>query len=248
MDHLLYIAMSGAKENMNSLAVRGNNLANANTIGFKSDFEQARSMQAFGEGLPTRVFAMTERPGQNLQHGLLQTTGRDLDVAVDGQGWIAVQDPNGAEAYTRMGNLQLNATGNLQTSTGLNVVDDAGQPIVLPLPMEKIEINRDGTISGRPEGAAANLPEDFQRIKLVNPPSDAVEKGQDGLFRRRDGQKEAASAEVGLIAGSLEGSNVNVVDEMTNLIRLQRQFETQVKIMKTAEENDEAQTQLLRIS
>ncbi len=137
MDHLLYIAMSGAKENMNSLAVRGNNLANANTIGFKSDFEQARSMQAFGEGLPTRVFAMTERPGQNLQHGLLQTTGRDLDVAVDGQGWIAVQDPNGAEAYTRMGNLQLNATGNLQTSTGLNVVDDAGQPIVLPLPRRR---------------------------------------------------------------------------------------------------------------
>ena len=109
-------------------------------------------MQAFGEGLPTRVFAMTERPGQNLQHGMLMTTGRDLDVAVDGPGWIAVQDPNGAEAYTRMGNLQLNATGNLQTSTGLNVVDDAGQPIVLPLPMEKIEINRDGTISGRPEG------------------------------------------------------------------------------------------------
>ena len=114
--------------------------------------------------------------------------------------------------------------------------------------MEKIEINRDGTISGRPEGAAANLPEDFQRIKLVNPAGDAVEKGQDGLFRRKDGQREAASAEVGLIAGSLEGSNVNVVDEMTNLIRLQRQFETQVKIMKTAEENDEAQTQLLRIS
>jgi len=217
MDHLLYIAMSGAKESMNSLAVRSNNLANANTTGFKSDFEQARSMQAFGEGLPTRVFAMAERPGQNLQHGMLMTTGRDLDVAVDGQGWIAVQDPKGG-------------------------------PIVLPLPMEKIEINRDGTISGRPEGAAANLPENFQRIKLVNPAVDAVEKGQDGLFRRKDGQNEAASATVGLIAGSLEGSNVNVVDEMTNLIRLQRQFETQVKIMKTAEENDEAQTQLLRIS
>ncbi|HGY5296192.1 TPA: flagellar basal body rod protein FlgF [Aeromonas salmonicida] len=240
MDHMLYIAMSGAKENMNSLAVRGNNLANANTVGFKSDFEQARSMQAFGEGLPSRVFAMTERPCQNLQHGMLMTTGRDLDVAVDGQGWIAVQDPKGGEAYTRM--------GNLQTSTGLNVVDDGGQPIVLPLPMEKIEINRDGTISGRPEGAAANLPEDFQRIKLVKPAADAVEKGQDGLFRRKDGQNEAASATVGLIAGSLEGSNVKVVDEMTNLIRLQRQFETQVKIMKTAEENDEAQTQLLRIS
>ncbi len=126
--------------------------------------------------------------------------------------------------------------------------DDAGQPIVLPLPLEKIEITRDGTISGRPEGAAANLQENFQRIKLVNPPSDTVEKGQDGLFRRKDGQSEPASATVGLLAGSLEGSNVNVVDEMTNLIRLQRQFETQVKMMKTAEENDEAQNQLLRIS
>lgn len=115
MDHLLYIAMSGAKETMNSLAVRGNNLANANTTGFKSDFEQARSMQAFGEGLPSRVFAMAERPGQNLQHGMLMTTGRDLDVAVDGPGWIAVQDPKGGEAYTRMGNLQVNATGNLQS-------------------------------------------------------------------------------------------------------------------------------------
>ncbi|PJG58190.1 flagellar basal body rod protein FlgF [Aeromonas cavernicola] len=248
MDHLLYIAMSGAKENMNSLAVRGNNLANANTVGFKADFEQARSMQAFGEGLPSRVFSMTERPGQNLQHGMLMTTGRDLDVTVDGPGWIAVQDAKGGEAFTRMGNLLVNATGNLQTSTGLNVVDDGGQPIVLPMPMEKIEINRDGTISGRPEGAAANLPEDFARIKLVNPATADVEKGQDGLFRRKDGQSEAASANVGLIAGSLEGSNVNVVDEMTNLIRLQRQFETQVKMMKTAEENDEAQTQLLRIS
>ncbi len=147
-----------------------------------------------------------------------------------------------------MGNLQVNATGNLQTSTGLNVVDDGGQPIVLPMPMEKLEINRDGTISGRPEGAAANLSEDFQRIKLVNPAANAVEKGSDGLFRRKDGQNEPASAAVGLIAGSLEGSNVNVVDEMTNLIQLQRQFETQIKLMKTAEENDEAQTQLLRIS
>lgn len=103
MDHLLYIAMSGAKETMNSLAVRGNNLANANTTGFKSDFEQARSMQAFGEGLPSRVFAMAERPGQNLQHGMLMTTGRDLDVAVDGPGWIAVQDPKGVRPIPAWG-------------------------------------------------------------------------------------------------------------------------------------------------
>ena len=117
---------------------------------------------------------------------MLMTTGRDLDVAVDGPGWIAVQDPNGAEAYTRMGNLQLNAAGNLQTSTGLNVVDDAGRPIVLPLPMEKIEINRDGTISGRPEELfAANLPGGFPAHQAGQPGGDAVEKGRDGLFRRK---------------------------------------------------------------
>ncbi len=248
MDHLLYLAMSGAKENMNSLTLRSNNLANANTVGFKADLEQARAMQAFGDGLPSRVFSMTERPGQSFAQGGLMTTGRDLDVAVEGDGWLTVQDAQGGQAYTRMGNLQLSPYGVLQTSSGLNVLDDAGKPIVLPLPLEKISINKDGTIAGRPEGAAPNAMEEFQRIKLVNPDIKTVDKGNDGLFRRKDGQDEPASADVKLVSGALEASNVNVVDEMTNLIRLQRQFETQVKMMQTAEKNDEAHTQLLRLS
>ncbi|GAA4496750.1 flagellar basal-body rod protein FlgF [Pseudaeromonas paramecii] len=248
MDHLLYLAMSGAKENMNSLTLRSNNLANANTVGFKADLEQARAMQAFGDGLPSRVFSMTERPGQSFAQGGLMTTGRDLDVAVEGDGWLTVQDAQGGQAYTRMGNLQLSPYGVLQTSNGLNVLDDAGQPIVLPLPLEKISINKDGTIVGRPEGAAPNGMEEFQRIKLVNPDIRSVDKGNDGLFRRKDGQAEPASADVKLVSGALEASNVNVVDEMTNLIRLQRQFETQVKMMQTAQKNDEAHTQLLRLS
>lgn len=248
MDHLLYLAMSGAKENMNSLTLRSNNLANANTVGFKADLEQARAMQAFGDGLPSRVFAMTERPGQSFAQGGLMTTGRDLDVAVEGDGWLTVQDAQGGQAFTRMGNLQLSPFGVLQTSNGLNVLDDAGQPIVLPLPLEQIAINKDGTLVGRPEGAAANGVEEFQRIKLVNPDIRSVDKGSDGLFRRKDGQDEPASADVKLVSGALEASNVNVVDEMTNLIRLQRQFETQVKMMQTAQKNDEAHTQLLRLS
>ena len=111
MDHLLYIAMSGAKENMNSVALRANNLANANTTGFKADMEQARAMQAFGEGLPSRVFAMTERPGQSFASGPIQTTGRDLDVAVSGDGWLAVESKDGSEAYTRFGSLQVTPEG-----------------------------------------------------------------------------------------------------------------------------------------
>ena len=247
MDHLLYIAMSGAKENMNSLAVRSNNLANANTVGFKADLEQARAMQVYGDGLPSRVFAMTESPGQRMDQGGLMTTGRDLDIAIQGDGMLAVQDANGKEAYTRMGNLRVSPLGVLETSTGLSVLDDAGNPIVLPLPMEKVEINQDGTVIGRPEGSTPETVEEYQRIKLVLPDIKAINKGDDGLFRRNDSQSEQASASVRVASGALESSNVNVVDEMTNLIRLQRQYETQVKMMQTADKNDEAQNQLLRL-
>src|SRR5690606_15591384 len=118
MDHLLYIAMSGAKENMNGMALRSNNLANASTTGFKADFEQARSMQAFGEGLPTRVFSLTERPGQNFDAGAIIMTERELDVAIQGDGWLAVQAQDGNEAYTRSGSLQISPLGMLETVTG----------------------------------------------------------------------------------------------------------------------------------
>ncbi len=248
MDKLLYIAMSGAKENMNSLAVRSNNLANANTLGFKADFEQARAMQAYGDGLPSRVFSMSERPGQSYQQGSLQTTGRDLDVAVQGDGWLTVQDANGKEAYTRNGSLQVSPLGVLQTSTGLNVLDSNGQPITLPMPLEKIQITEDGTINARLEGAEPAAVENLQQLKLVNPVNKDLTKGEDGLFRRIDGGTETASANVRLASGALENSNVNVVEELTNLIKLQRQFETQIKMMATAEKNDESQNQLMKLS
>lgn len=248
MDKLLYIAMSGAKENMNSLAVRSNNLANANTLGFKADFEQARAMQAYGDGLPSRVFSMSERPGQSYQQGSLQTTGRDLDVAVQGDGWLTVQDANGKEAYTRNGSLQVSPLGVLQTSTGLNVLDSNGQPITLPMPLEKIQITEDGTINARLEGAEPAAVENLQQLKLVNPVNKDLTKGEDGLFRRIDGGTETASVNVRLASGALENSNVNVVEELTNLIKLQRQFETQIKMMATAEKNDESQNQLMKLS
>lgn len=247
MDKLIYIAMSGAKENLNSLAVRSNNLANANTLGFKADFEEARAMQAYGDGLPSRVFSMAERPGQSFQQGSLQTTGRDLDVAVQGDGWLTVQDANGQEAYTRNGSLQVSPLGVLQTSTGLNVLDTTGQPITLPMPLEKIQITEDGTINARLEGADPAAVENLQQIKLVNPVNKDMTKGEDGLFRRIDGNTETASANVHLVSGARENSNVNVVEELTNLIKLQRQFETQIKMMSTAEKNDESQNQLMKL-
>jgi flagellar basal-body rod protein FlgF len=247
VDKLLYIAMSGAKQNMNALAISANNLANASTDGFKSDFAQARSMQAFGEGLPTRVFAMTETPSADFASGPMKTTGRNLDIAVKGDGWIAVQAADGGEAYTRSGSLSFDTSGVLRNDRGTAVMGDNG-PIVLPLPIEKIEISQDGIISVRPSGATAEVIEEVGRIKLVNPGNENMMRGQDGLFRQISGQVAAADPSVGLLSGAVEGSNVNAVHEMVSMIDIQRQFEMQVKMMKTAEENDKASASLMRIS
>ncbi|WP_076419610.1 MULTISPECIES: flagellar basal-body rod protein FlgF [Colwelliaceae] len=245
MDKMLYIAMSGAKQNMQALAVNANNLANAKTTGFRADLAQARSMQAFGEGLPTRVFSMTEVASQNFDSGALSSTGRSLDIAIEGPGWIAVQSKDGSEAYTRDGHLRLTETGALETTDGELVIGDAG-PIFLPLPVNNIQISRDGTIMVQPEGAPVTTQEEVGRIKFVNPNVRALEKGNDGLFRRKDNNIEDADVNVKVMSGMLESSNVNPVGEMTEMIALQRQFEMQLKLMKTAEEVDSSAAALLR--
>ena len=247
MDKMLWIAMSGAKENMNAVSVRANNLANANTTGFKADLQQARAMQAFGEGLPTRVFSMTESPGQNFAAGALQTTGRNMDVAIKDQGWIAVQDQNGNERYTRNGSLEVGTDGLLKNSKGNTIIGDNG-PIFVPQPVDKLTIGSNGNVSIRPMGAPENVMEVIGRIKLVNPPNGNIEKGTDGLFKLKDDQVALADANVKLQIGALESSNVNSVEEMTSMIALQRQYEMNVKLMKTADENAQRSESLMRIS
>lgn len=247
MDKLLYVAASGAKQNMLGIAVKANNLANAKTTGFKSDLEQARSMQAFGEGLPTRVFAMEERPASKLSSGAIATTGRSLDIAISEKGWLTVQDKNGKEAHTRAGNLKISDTGQLFTGNGLPVIGESG-PIILPVPIEKIEIAKDGMIQIRPQGAPANFLEDTERLKLVSPQGNQkMDKGLDGLFRAKDQSELAEDPTITVMNGALEMSNVNPVDEMVGMISHQRQFELQIKMMKTAEEIDESQSSLMRI-
>jgi flagellar basal-body rod protein FlgF len=245
MDKMLYIAMSGAKQNMHALSINANNLANAKTTGFKADLAQARSMQAYGEGMPTRVFSMTERASQNFDSGAMLQTGRSLDIAIEGSGFFAVQSENGQEAYTRGGHLRLTETGALETNDGELVIGENG-PITLPLPVNNIQIGRDGTIMVQPEGAPSTIQEEVARIKFVNPNTRLIEKGNDGLFRAKNGQALAADTQVTMFSGALESSNVNPVNEMTEMIALQRQFEMQLKMMKTAEENDSSASSLLR--
>ncbi|MCW8995325.1 MAG: flagellar basal body rod protein FlgF [Psychromonas sp.] len=247
MDRFLYISMSGAKENMNALAIHGNNLANANKTGFKSSFEQARSMQAYGEGLPTRVFALSEEPGQNFESGALQMTGRDLDVAIQGDGWLVVDSQLGSQAMTRSGSLNINPEGYLVDAQGNQVLDDQDGPVYIPLPIDKLSIRQDGVVEIRPAGAPVDGLEEVAQLKLVNPNIKDIMRGQDGLFRRIDGAAPQIDPQVTLQAGSLEASNVNLSSELTSLINLQRQFEMQVKMMKKAEEIDSASDSLLRV-
>ncbi|EKO3438217.1 flagellar basal-body rod protein FlgF [Vibrio fluvialis] len=249
MDRALFLAMSGAKQNMQAMQLRANNLANVSTTGFRADLEQARSMQAYGDGLPSRVFSMTERPGHNFQQGSVITTGRDLDITVQGDGWIAVMDKTGKEGLTRNGNLNIDANGLLLNGNGHPVLGETGAPITLPVPLAKVEIGNDGTISVRPQGAPADAMEIVDRIKLVRPDNQSLFKDVNGLFRAKDPNAVYdADASVKILTGAVEGSNVNAVGEMTSLIDLQRQFEMQVKMMSTAEDMDKSSDSLLRMS
>lgn len=245
MDRSLYIAMSGAKQILQAQAVNSNNLANANTTGFREDLAQFRSMPVYGQGYPTRVYALTERPGTNFQPGSIQTTGKALDVAVKGDGWIAVQAKDGSEAYTRAGDLHLTPEGMLQTGTGLPVLG-VGGPIAIP-PAQKVEIGVDGTISIIPLGDKANTLAILDQIKLVKPPIEQLEKREDGLVHLKGGGVAEESIEVTLVTGAIEGSNVNTVSAMVKMIELARQFEMQVKLMKTADENESASAKLMQV-
>lgn len=246
MDRMLYVAMSGAKQITMAQAVNSNNLANANTTAFREDLAAFRSMPVFGEGAPTRVYAMTETPGINLESGAIQATGRDLDMAIQGDGWIAVQAPDGSEAYTRAGNLRIESGGLLVTGSGYPVLGNRGS-IAVPQ-AETHEIGVDGTITIRGIGEFANSLSVVDRIKLVNPDGAALVKGKDGLMRLQSGEAAQADAEVRLVSGALETSNVNTVDAMVNMISLARQYEAQIKMMKTAGDMAAKSDELLSLS
>ncbi len=246
MDNMLYVAMSGAKETLIAQTSNNHNLANVNTAGFRQDLAQFRSMPVFGPGQPSRVYALTERPGVDFAPGSMQTTGRDLDLAVKEAGFIAVQAPDGTEAYTRAGDLRVSSLGLLLTGAGHPVLGNGG-PVAIP-PAEKLEVGNDGTISIRPLGQDAKTLAELDRIKLVKPPHDALEKGLDGLFHLKEGGVAPPDAAVSLVSGALESSNVDAVEALVGMITLARQFEMQVRMMNVAEENDASTAQMLRLT
>lgn len=245
MDRLLYIAMTGAREMSLAQGKAANNLANANTTGFKADLAQMRAMPIFNQGLPSRAFVMAERPATDFAYGSLISTGNDLDIAVKGDGFLAVQDAQGQEAYTRSGELRINANGLLETSGGRLVLGEGG-PIQIP-PNEKVSVGGDGSVTIRPLGAPANGVLVIDRIKLVNPDLKEMTKGEDGLFRQNNGAIALADANTTIVSGALEASNVNAVEELIDMISLARQFEMNVKMMRVSDENDSALERLMQL-
>ena len=248
MDRLIYTAMSGAKQVFLQQAGVAQNLANATTTGYRAMEHRFRAVPVLGEGAPTRAFAADASVANVFDQGPVTVTGRPLDVAVQGAGWIAVQGADGREAYTRSGNLRTDANGVLQTSGGLNVLGEGG-PIALP-PDNNIAIGADGTVSSIPRvGAGAiNNANVVGRIKLVNPPESEMVRSDDGLFRTQNGLPALADENVKLTPEALEGSNANPVDAMVRMISLARQFEMQIKMLQTADANARTATQLLTMN
>jgi flagellar basal-body rod protein FlgF len=244
MDKLLYVAMTGAKETLRAQAANNHNIANASTTGFRADMSAFQSRAVTGPGYASRVYATNGTTGWDSNLGAQVFTGRDLDVAINGDGFIAVQGKDGREAYTRAGNLHIDPNGQLLTGAGHPVLGDGG-PLSVP-PHTSLAIATDGTISIVPLGQGPETTANVGRIKVVNPPKEQVDRGEDGLFRMRDGTDAPADATVQIASGSLESSNVNIADAMVTMIELSRHFELQVKAMRTAEDNAAAATQLLR--
>lgn len=248
MDRMIYLAMNGARQLELAQTVNTHNLANVSTTGFRADLASVRALEIKGEGLPTRVYAAAEGETIDFSHGSIMTTGRELDMAINGDGWISVQGRDGTEAYTRAGDLRISASGMLENGAGHPVLGNDG-PIAVP-PSETVTIGADGTVSIRPVGQAASTLAVVDRIKLVNPPKEDLIKGADGLIRLR-GEPGAVSdpdASVRVVSGSIESSNVNAIEAMVNMITMARQFEMQIKAMHTAEEVDQASAALMRLS
>lgn len=246
MDRLIYTAMTGAKHILEQQATAAHNLANAATTGFRAQIDSFRAVPVIGEGLPTRAFVVDATVGADFTPGPLQQTGRELDVALSGAGWFAVQLEDGTEAYTRNGSLKLSENGLLQTQAGLNVQGDGG-PISVP-PDVAVSIGKDGTVSAIASGNAPGVTTVLGRLKLVNPAPESMTRGDDGLFRVADGNPVEADAGASVIGGMLEGSNVDVVDAMVNMISLARQFEIQQSLLKNAESNAAKASQILALS
>jgi flagellar basal-body rod protein FlgF len=246
MDRGLYVAMTGAKQIMQAQAVNNHNIANASTTGFRADAVAFTSEPIYGAGFASRVNAVAGDAGTDFSTGVMMSTSRPLDVAVNGKGFIAVQGADGKEAYTRAGDLQVTAAGAVITATGFPVLSESG-PISVP-PSNQVTIGTDGTVSVVPMGLSAAAQSQVDRIKLVNPKLADLQKGPDGLLRLKSGSKAKTDETVAIASGELESSNVNAAQSLVNMIELQRLYELQIKSINSTDQNEQAAQRMMTVA
>ena len=243
MDKMIYTAMSGASQTLARQAAVANNLANLSSAGYRSEEQRLVAVPIQSDALPTRAFAVDTSAHIDFTPGPMQSTGRALDVAVQGPGWLVLSMPDGSEAFTRNGSLEVSANGVLQSRSGLPVQGEGGS-ISIP-PDVKITVAKDGTVSVIPQTDAQTSVNAVGRLKLVNPPEADLVRGNDGLFRLAGGASADSDPSVVLASGFLEGSNVNAIDQMVTMISLAREFDMQMKNLTNAQSNDQAATQVI---
>ncbi|MFM8454842.1 MAG: flagellar basal body rod protein FlgF [Gammaproteobacteria bacterium] len=243
-DRSLYVSMSGAKEILYAQGVKANNLANSQTTGFKSDFSVLYSMPVYGEVHPSRVYVGAANPGHDLSPGALISSGNDLDLAINGEAFFVVQAEDGAESYTRRGDLTIGKEGFLVNGSGARVLGTGG-PIFVP-DHQKISVAQDGTISVVARDSNQTLLT-LDKLKLVNPDQKLLYKTQDGNFRQKNGAVPIEDSSSSIITGMKEASNVNAVGELVDIITLAREYELNVKMMQVAEESESATARIMQI-
>lgn len=249
MDKALYVAMSGAQASLRAQAVVSHNLANASTSGFKALLHATEAFPVKGAELGSRIYTMGDIGGFDARAGSLQSTGNPLDFALNGADlWMSVADRGGQPAYTRATDLRLDATGRLMNGRGQPVLDDGGMPIALP-PFQSLSIGGDGTVSIVPLGEAGGVAQNVARIGVVRADPNQLSRGEDGLFRPASLDPESQPTMVAgnvLMSGVLENSNVNATEQMVAMISLSRQFEMNLKVIRSGDENARAANTLLR--
>jgi flagellar basal-body rod protein FlgF len=246
MDRGLYVAMTGAKQIMQAQAVNNHNIANVGTTGFRADAVSFTSAPIYGPGFATRVNAVAGDAGTDFSSGVVNTTNRSLDIAVNGRGFIAVQGADGTEAYTRAGDLQVSESGAVTTVTGFPVLSETG-PLNIP-PSTQVTIGSDGTVSVVPLGLSAAAQAQVDRIKLVNPRPTDLQKGTDGLLHLKAGGKAPTDETVTVTSGALEGSNVNSAQSLVNMIELQRLYEFQIKSINASDTDEQSAERMMLTS
>jgi flagellar basal-body rod protein FlgF len=246
MDRGLYVAMTGAKQIMQAQAVNNHNIANLSTVGFRADAVSFASEPIYGPGYATRVNAVAGDAGIDFSSGVMENTGRNLDIAINGKGFIAVRGADGTEGYTRAGDLRVTPTGAVTTASGLPVLSDSG-PLVIP-PSTQVSIGSDGTVSVVPQGSAPFAVTQVDRIKLVNPKVADLQKSDDGLLRLKSGTKLKSDDSVTITSGTLESSNVNAAQSLISMIELQRLYEFQIKSINSTDQNEQSAERLMLAS